>query len=89
MRVARDREQHSRLARGPCVGVSEVEPVGLRVDLEERLGREGGVEHARKVDVSRPAAVDLARGQMADAVDIRVLHRREHPLGGVLVERCV
>ena len=86
MGVTRDREQHTGLAGGPRVRIAEVEPVGLGVDLEKRLRREGGLENTRQVDVGRPATIDLARCQMADAVDVRIRHCREHALGRVLVE---
>src|SRR5437762_7895189 len=86
MGVAGDREQDARLAGRPRVSVAEVEPVGLGVDLEEGVRRERGLEHTPEVDIRRPAAIDLPRGQMADAVDVRILHRRHNALGRILVE---
>jgi hypothetical protein len=42
-----------------------------------------------EVDVHRRALVDLAAGQVADHVDVRVLHRGEHALGRDRRERGV
>ena len=73
----------SRAARA-CTS-RQVEPVGLRVDLEERPRLERLLDHALEVDVRRRALADLPARQVADAVDVRALHRGEHALGRV---RC-
>src|SRR3954447_25301124 len=65
-----------RLARRARVDVREVEPVGLRVDLQEGSRLERLLDHTFAVDRRRRALVDLAVRDVADAVDVRVLHRR-------------
>ena len=81
MPVRGDDELQPRLLRGPCVHVTQVEPVGLAVDLEHGPGLERALDHALDVDVARRARADPAAGEVADAVDVRVLHRLEHTLG--------
>ena len=83
--VGVDDELQPGLARGARVHVAQVEPVRLRVELEERLRLERLLDHALEVDVDRAALVELAAGEVADAVDVRVLHRREDALERVLL----
>ena len=61
--------------------IAQVEPVGLSVDLEEAARLERSLDHTRNVDVARAARADAPAGEMADAVDVRVLHRLEDTLG--------
>ncbi len=84
--VRRDDDRHAGLADRPGVDVAQVEPIGLRVDLEERAGGERRRNHPLEVDVGARAPVDLAGGQMADAVHVRIVHGGEHPACGVAVE---
>src|SRR5262249_25588898 len=86
---AGDDETKTRLARGSGMDVAEIEPVGLRVDLEERPRLERLRDHAVEVEVSAWTTADLPRGRVPDAVDVRVLHRREDPLRRARVERAV
>src|SRR5579859_4329501 len=79
--VRGDDELQSCLLRGPRVDVAQVEPVRLAVDLEEGARRERALDHPPDVDGARRALRDPAAGEVADAVDIRVLHCLEHPLG--------
>src|SRR5436305_1830700 len=68
-------ELQPRLARGPRVHVGQVETIGLRVDLEERACLERLLDHALEVDRRRLPLADLAVRDVADAVDVRALHR--------------
>src|SRR5205085_10548755 len=68
-----DDELQPGLARRASVHVAQVEPVRLRVQLQERLRLECLLDHALHVDVDGPALVQLASGEMPDAVDVRVL----------------
>ena len=89
VRVGVDSDLHAGLARKARVRVTEVEPVRLRVDLEEGSGLSGLLDDALDVHVGRAANVDLPRREVTDHVDVRVVHGREHPLGGVAIERAV
>ena len=87
MAVGVDDELQARLARRARMDVGQVEPVRLRVDLEKRPGLERLLDHALDVDRCRGAPADLAVRRMPDAIDVRVIHRGEHPLGRVLSNR--
>src|SRR5215213_3873229 len=84
--VGVDDHLQPRLARRARVHVREVEPVRLRVDLEEGPRLEGLLDHALDVDRGRRALVDLPVRDVADAVDVRVVHRREHARRRIGVE---
>src|SRR3954465_10322780 len=62
---------------------------GLAVDREERAGLERALDPALDVDVARRPLADPATGEMADRIDVRVLHRLEHALGRARVGRLV
>ena len=66
-----------------CVS-RQVEPVRLGVDLEERSRLDRRLEDALEVELVRRAPVDLPAGRMADAVDVRVLHRGDQAVGEAL-----
>ncbi len=87
VRVARDRDLQAGLGRGAGMRVAQVEPVRLRVDLEEGAGAERGLDDAPEVEVRRRPPVDLAAGRMPDRVDVGALHRRDDPFGHVAAER--
>src|ERR1700694_2975522 len=74
VRVARDDDLPPGLARESRVRVAEVEPIWLRVDLQERPRLERLLDDALEVDVGGSATVQLASGQVPDAIDVRVLH---------------
>ena len=86
VRVGRDRDAHARLAREPRMDVAHVESVGLAVDLERRAGLDRARDDALDVDVCARAAVELPAGEVPDAVDVRMVDRREDPLGRAPVE---
>src|SRR5204863_8256642 len=75
-----DREQDAGLGDCARVDVAEVEAVRLRVDLQERLRRQGALDDRVEVELDRAAPADLPSGRMADAVDERVVHRGEDAL---------
>ena len=56
VRVGGDDDPHAALARQARVGVAQVEPVGLGVDLERGAGLDRGREDALEVDVHRRRA---------------------------------
>jgi hypothetical protein len=68
------------------VNVTQVEPVGLRVHLEECPCLERLLDHALEVEWRRRSLADPAGRRVADAIDVRALHRRHDPLGRVVVE---
>src|SRR5262249_3976157 len=88
VRIRVDDETEPRLAGQPRVCVAQVEPVRLRVDLEEGAGLERRLDGALDVDVRGWAHVDPARGEMPDAVDVRVRHGGQDALGRAAVEAC-
>src|SRR5262249_33829689 len=77
------------LAGHARVAVAQGEAGRLRVDLEERAGLERLLDDPFELHVRGRADVDLARGQVADHVDLRVVHRRQNALRRVAVERRV
>src|SRR4029079_11180181 len=89
--VGRDDELEPSFLRSASVDVPQVEPVRLAVDLEQRAGLEGTLDHALDVDVAWGPLPDPPAGEVADYVDVGVLHRLEHALGrtrvGSLVHR--
>ena len=89
MCISRDDDLDACFPGEPGVNVAQVEPVRLRVDLEEGAGLEGLLDHPLDVDLHRPADVQLPAGQVADAVDIRVVERPEDALGRASVEARV
>src|SRR6185503_11857420 len=89
VRVGVDAEPCTRLAGQAGVRVPQVEPVGLRVDLERGPGLGRTLDHPGDVDLRSGAPVELARGWMADAVDVRVVDRREQTLRRRPVEGLV
>ena len=66
------------------VAVGEVAAVGVAVDLDHRAGAGGGLGDRLDVDPVGLAAADQAAGEVADAVDVRVLDRGEDALGHLL-----
>ena len=66
------------------VVLGEVAAVGVAVDLEHRAGAGGGLGDRLDVDPVGLAAADQAAGEVADAVDVRVLDRGEDALGHLL-----
>ena len=89
MGVGRHGNEHACLAGEPRVDVAQVEPVGLAVDLERRSRLDRAGDDPLDVDVGAGPAVELAAGQVADAVDVRVVDRREDALGRIAVEGAV
>ena len=67
------------------VVLGEVAAVGVAVDLEHRAGAGRGLDHRLDVDPVGLAAADQPAGEVADAVDVRVLDRGQHPLGHLLL----
>ena len=89
VRIGRDRDPDACLAREPGVRVAHVEPVGLRVDLERRPRLDGVRDDTLDVDRSAVALQQPSTREVPDAVDVRVVHRAEDPLGRAAVERRV
>src|SRR5262249_39450266 len=83
--VGVDDELQPGLARRTRVDVAQVEPVRLRVELEERPRLERLLDDALDIEVDSRAFVQLAPREVADAVDVRVVHRREDALERVLL----
>ena len=69
------------LGRRAGVGVGEVAPVGVGVDLEEGAGARRRLDHPVEVHVVGLAPLDLAAGGMPERVDERVLERVHDPVG--------
>src|SRR5439155_5416287 len=84
--VGVDHDLQAGLAGGARVYVREVEPVRLRVDLQERPRLDGLLDHALEIDRGRPATADLAVRDVADAIDVRALHRRQHAVRWIVLE---
>ena len=80
---------HAGLPGEPGVRVAHVEPVGLGVDLERGAGLRRSLDHALDVHGRAVALQDAPPREVADAVDVRVVHRPEDPLGRIAVERRV
>src|SRR4051812_1439064 len=80
MRVGVDDELQPGFLRRARVHIAQVEPVGLPIDLQEASDLDRLLDHALDVDRPRPANADPPAGQMADAVDIWIVHRLEHAL---------
>src|SRR5437763_3737980 len=87
--VQGDDELQAGLLRRARVDVAQVEAVRLPVDLEERACLERALDHPLDVDVACRTLRDPAAREVADAVDVRVLHRIEHALGRTRVRRVV
>ena len=66
--------------------VTHVESVGLAVDLERRAGLDRTRDDLLDIDVRAGALVELPTREVPDAVDVRVVDRRQDPLGRALVE---
>src|SRR5262249_49491077 len=81
MRVTVDRETDAETPGAQDVLVAQIEPVGMRVDLQGGAGAGGGAEHLVEVDVDGATATDLARGQVPDDVAPGVLARADDPPG--------
>src|SRR5262249_6244451 len=86
VRVAVDAHGNAGLGGQAGVYVAEVEPVGLRVDLERGPGRGAAPRHPLHVDLRTRPTRPPSPGPLADAVDVGVLDGLENPLGGTPVE---
>ena len=86
MGVRVDHDRDARARSGARVGVGQVAPVGVGIDLEHRAGARGGGEDRVEVDGVRLAALDQPARGVPDGVDGGVLDRGDHALGhGLLV----
>ena len=89
MGIGGDRDHHTGRTRKPRMGVAHVEPVRLAVDLHcrARFGGTGG--DSFEVELGAWSARDQTTRKVSDAVNVRVLDRRENSLGWIPIERGV
>ena len=81
MRVRRDREFYPGEFRGMGVKIAEVQPVGLRIDLEIAAGLVRDRDHGIHIDVVSLALADQAPGRMRQNGYVTVLQGADDAVG--------
>jgi hypothetical protein len=62
------------------MGIAQIEPLGLGVQLQEAPSLQGRLDRPLHIQLVRSAPADHPSGRMGQDVEVRIVHRTNHPL---------